>query len=54
MDNKEKKMGTNFAAPLIGKPYPKGTKFKENPDGTISPILPKKKSAKKKTETKKK
>lgn len=36
--------GTGFAGPAIGgKPYPKGTIFRKNPDGTITPILPKSK-----------
>ena len=37
--------GSGLQVPLIGgKMLPKGTRFKKNPDGTITPILPKKKA----------
>lgn len=38
------KRNSGFDAPCIGgTPYPKGTKFKKNPNGTVTPIIPKKK-----------
>lgn len=42
-----KKKSSGFSAPAIGKVYPKGTKFKTNRDGTISPAKPRKSSKKK-------
>lgn len=38
-----KKSGTGFSAPTIGTKYPKGSKIKKNPDGTITVVTPKKK-----------
>lgn len=29
-----------FEGPTIGQLYPKGTTFKKNPNGTVTPILP--------------
>lgn len=43
----EKKMHSGFEAPTIGEVMPKGTRIKKNPDGTISYVLPKKKTDKK-------
>ena len=40
MANK-KKSGLNV--PTYGKAFPRGTKFKRNSDGTVRPVLPKKK-----------
>lgn len=35
---------SGFDAPIIGgKAFPKGTTFKKNADGTITPVMPKKK-----------
>ena len=34
---------SGFDAPVIGTQYPKGTVWKKNKDGTISPVVPKKK-----------
>lgn len=31
---------SGFEAPCIGEVVPEGTKWKKNPDGTISPIFP--------------
>ena len=42
MSTKTKK-GTAFGYEVQGKQYVKGTKFKKNKDGTISPVVPKKK-----------
>lgn len=39
---------SGFEGPTIGVAYPKGTKFKNNPDGTRTPIYPKTKPEKKK------
>lgn len=51
------KKHSGFEAPAIGTRVPDGTKWKKNPDGTISPVYPKKKpdgkSPKKKTAGKK-
>lgn len=41
------KKHSGFEAPTIGTVYPKGTTFKKNPDGTMSPVFPKKGKAKK-------
>ena len=40
---------TQWAEPPAGaiKPYPAGTRFKSNKDGTVTPILPKSPSKKK-------
>lgn len=42
----DKKRNSGFDAPTIGKVVPKGTKWKKNPDGTVSPIYPKDKPKK--------
>ena len=47
MATKKNPKHSGFEAPAIGKVYPKGTKFKKNPDGTISPVGVKKKGVKK-------
>lgn len=44
----EKKKHSGFEAPAIGTVVPEGTKWKRNPDGTMSPVYPKKKTATKK------
>lgn len=44
----EKKKHSGFEAPAIGTVVPEGTKWKRNPDGTMSPVYPKKKPATKK------
>lgn len=41
--------GTGFAAPTIGKIWPKGSTIRKNPNGTVTVVPPKKK-----TDTKKK
>ena len=40
---KSKKNNSGFNVSTIGKIYPKGTKFKTNKDGTVTPVYPKKK-----------
>lgn len=40
-DKNGKPMYSGFDAPVIGQMLPKGTTFKTNPDGTITPVLPK-------------
>lgn len=42
---------SGFDAPIYGTVLPKGTKFKKNPNGTITPIQPTKKKKKKKKPT---
>lgn len=37
---------SGFEAPTIGRVLPDGTKWKKNPDGTISPVYPKQKDKK--------
>ena len=37
---------SGFEAPERFEVLPRGTKFKQNPDGTITPILPKQKDKK--------
>ena len=39
---------SGFEGPTIGVMAPRGTKFKHNADGTITPVYPKQKSATKK------
>ena len=44
---------SGFEAPTIGHVLPDGTKFKKNPDGTLTPIYPKKQTDKKDPKKKK-
>ena len=48
----DSKKHSGFEAPAIGTRVPDGTTWKKNPDGTISPVYPKKKSGGKGTEKK--
>ncbi len=45
---KKELRGSGFDCPAIGTVHPKGTKIKRNPNGTITLILPKKKTTPKK------
>ena len=38
---------SGFESPAVGEVFPRGTKFKKNKDGTITPIVPKEKPEKK-------
>ena len=49
MADKEKHSG--FEAPVYGELVPEGTRYKKNPDGTVTPIYPKKNTTKKTTGT---
>ena len=42
----EQKKHSGFEAPVYGTVIPKGTRWKKNPDGTSTPIYPKKKDEK--------
>lgn len=43
MTNNTKKKHSSFEAPVYGERLPKGTTLRRNPDGTVTPIKPKKK-----------
>ena len=46
------KKHSGFEAPAIGTVYPKGTTFKKNANGTLTPVFPKSKKPGKNTSKK--